>query len=220
MILEELDAANGVDKKGKKGIKSAGIRFNDDIDLNLEFDNLDGIKSNKKQKHGKHEDHIKVTGIKDVTNEDKITVQDINKDDKIDQGSDVVTVHSDRLDEELEVSDTIENKHEEKSVPVDEAQVATTGDNSKHEGDRVITSKERKKQIKEDRKKTIFTKICKFVFYIIIFLSVFVLIRKMLHLLGFIEIKKEYVNPNTDTNTMNSNSNSSVELKTTNNKNE
>jgi hypothetical protein len=50
-----------------------------------------------------------------------------------------------------------------------------------------MTAKERKKQILEDRKKSLFTKICKYVFYCIIMFAIYVMAKKLLQIIGVIE---------------------------------
>jgi hypothetical protein len=83
-----------------------------------------------------------------------------------------------------------------------------------------MTSKERKKQIKEERKKNLFSKICKYVFYLIAIFATYVLVKKLLQILGIIEadtVKKTY--ENTESNSINSD-NKKIELKSSNTKSE
>ena len=81
-----------------------------------------------------------------------------------------------------------------------------------------MTAKERKKQIIEERKKNLFAKICKYVFYSLVLLSFYILIKKLLQILGLIEPennKKPYDNAEAQTDVM-----KNVELKTSNPKSE
>lgn len=66
-----------------------------------------------------------------------------------------------------------------------------------------MTAKERKKQIKEQRKKNLFAKICKYVFYCLVLLSFYIVIKRLLQILGLIEpydTKKSYDNLDNNTN--------------------
>jgi hypothetical protein len=77
-----------------------------------------------------------------------------------------------------------------------------------------MTSRERKKQIKEQRKKNMFAKICKYVFYSLVLVSFYVIIKRLLQILGLIEqdnTKKPYENPDHNTDDK-----KSVELKSSN----
>jgi hypothetical protein len=58
---------------------------------------------------------------------------------------------------------------------------------TKHEGDKMQTARERKQQIKEQRKKSTFSQFCKFLFYFMCLFSIYVLVKKLLQKLGIIE---------------------------------
>jgi hypothetical protein len=61
-----------------------------------------------------------------------------------------------------------------------------------HEGDNVMTSKEKVQQIKEERKKSSWgVKVGKFVFYIILLIIFFVLGKKSLKAFGIVNEKSE-----------------------------
>jgi hypothetical protein len=74
-----------------------------------------------------------------------------------------------------------------------------------HEGDNVMSSKDRVKQIKEERKKNSwYGKVGKFIFYFVVLIFLFFIIRKTLRTLKIIQVGEDNVNGQ----------DSSVELKT------
>ena len=81
-----------------------------------------------------------------------------------------------------------------------------------------MTAKERKKQILEERKKSLFTKICKYVFYSIILFAIYVMAKKLLQIIGVIEPVNTKLPYENEENTKGENKN--IELKNSNSKSE
>jgi hypothetical protein len=124
---------------------------NDDIDLNEDHE------------HGDHEEHIEVTEVKDITNETKPD----NTDDVNETGSE------EKVREKEEIPVKVEQEEQdENAVMINPLDVDV-----KHDGDNVMSSKDRKKQIKEERRKnSIFARVTKYFSYalgIIVFVVIF-----------------------------------------------
>jgi len=81
-----------------------------------------------------------------------------------------------------------------------------------------MTAKERKKQILEERKKSLFTKICKYVFYCIILFAIYVIGRRFLQIIGVIEPGNTKLAYENQENTKGENK--TIELKNSNSKRE
>ncbi len=87
--------------------------------------------------------------------------------------------------------------------------------------DNMMTPTEKKNKIKEDKKKQNFAKFCKFIFYIIILFSIYILIKRLLILSGLVEkSEKDFTDSTSTTPSENSSTPQGIEMKTTNIKNE
>ena len=53
--------------------------------------------------------------------------------------------------------------------------------------DKIMTSKQKKKQIKEHRKRVLFSKLCKYIFYCLILFTFYIIVKKLLELLDIID---------------------------------
>jgi hypothetical protein len=207
--LDVIDEVNNINKDGH--IKLTGVKdiTNEKAD---EKENRESNKVNKEKENSKDMENKTRESNKDKTREsNKDKTRESNKDeDKVNPYNKVKEA------KETETSNKIKDRKEESSTkPTGKPTPTSTEEehglaisydpssNTKesHSSDRVMTPRERRKQIKEEKKKAKFAKICKFVFYAIVLFTIYILIRRLLVLLGIIEDSKvlDAGNSNTET---------------------
>lgn len=109
-----------------------------------------------------------------------------------------------------EIKDITNNDKESQGVVL-----STNSDSENKKDDKIQTSNEKKKQIKDEAKKQTFVKICKFVFYLITIFTIFVVSKKLLQLAGIISDTK--VEASTNVSDSNLSDIQSFEMSKTNN---
>lgn len=207
-VEEEKKSAKEMEKKVEEIELKFGVK-NKTKDNDLEI----------KDDHD-HEEHIKVTGIKDVTSSERKN-EELNEANK--ESSNKIKKSENVKSEEASTS-TIHPAEVEPTqhTESDHELALSHSDTKTHTGDNILTAREKKKQIKEERKRNLFSKVCKYIFYCICLFCFYILGKKALQLLGLIpeDIKLE-LSANTNNSINNSNEKmQNVELKSANMKNE
>jgi hypothetical protein len=160
------------------------------------------------------DDHIELKEVKDITNHTnigentgKVVYKELKenkmKSDTTDTSNKEITKH---IVQEEHIDQPIALKFDPNPIP--------------NKDDNIMTPKERKKKIKEEKKKNFFAKICKYIFYSIGLFSIYVVVKRLLQLIGIIEHDpKKYETPQENNSSINS-ANEGVELKSSNIKHE
>ena len=128
----------------------------------------------------RHQDHITVTGVKDVTKENQTKEKEIPKET-------IKETIKESIKEKIQDTKKVNKPQLEEEHPV---AISHESGASGSKTDRIMTAKEKKKQIKDEKKRQGFVKICKFVFYLIILFTLYVVVRRLLVLVGLIEDSK------------------------------
>lgn len=112
-----------------------------------------------------HSHHLKVTDVKDVTNE--------KPDSKIDNQN---QVHI----------EPAEKKIEEKEDTEHGLAISYANSDKPNKDDNVMTPRQKRKQIKEERRRNLFSQACKYVFYVLVLFSFYLVGKKLMQWLGLI----------------------------------
>ena len=103
-----------------------------------------------------------------------------------------------RSNKEEIITKTVEIKKEDKNKDEThhdqhKGDIVNTSINS-GQNDQIFTAKQKKKQIKADKKRAIFSKVCKYIFYCIILFTFYILLKGLFKLMDIVDESKSEEN--------------------------
>lgn len=132
-----------------------------------------------------HEHHNATVEVKDILN---ITDDDLKLEEE-------KYHHAERVQTPRE-----EKKNSDQVNTPDDHSIVISANQGEHKDDMILTAKQKRKQIKDDKKKEWFARICKYVFYIIFLFSLYIIVKRLFIYVGIIVESKSEVNEDNSIN--------------------
>lgn len=169
----------------------------EDIDVSLDEDEDD----KKKNEESKNKKDSNKTNEPQKEDESSIPQPEIKKEETDEKPK----PKKEKIVKNVVTPESIEEEKNKKDSH--KGHIATT-DIKGGKDDKIMTSKQRKKQIKDHRKRVLFSKLCKYIFYCLILFTFYIIVKKLLEFLDIID----GVKPSTPTNKVEAPKDTKVEL--------
>lgn len=156
----------------------------EEIDVSLDEEDEDMSKKDVKKEENQKKEEIKEEEKKvNKDNNDLIIEENNNKKESSDKPNkeEIITKTDEIKKEDKNKDETHHDQHK--------GDIVSTSINS-GQNDQIFTAKQKKKQIKADRKRAIFSKVCKYIFYCIILFTFYILLKGLFKLMDIVDESK------------------------------